>query len=189
MALLRVGGINPGKRREELLSNYDGEEPYMPGGYETPYNGEEPYMPDGYDEPYDDEPYDDGPYDAPYDDGPYDDYGDGYDDGHRDGDCDEDTGEKRLDAPPLATRRQHGAFPHHGHRKRAAGEGEEDTTTETPISETPVGTLSSLLTGSSAPPAPAAEAAATEAPSPAPNAADEQQALDDSIHEQMGFEF
>ena len=76
MALLRVGGINPGKRREELLSNYDGEEPYMPGGYETPYNGEEPYMPDGYDEPYDD-----GPYDAPYDDGPYDDYGDGYDDG------------------------------------------------------------------------------------------------------------
>ena len=82
MALLRVGGINPGKRREELLSNYDGEEPYMPGGYETPYNGEEPYMPDGYDEPYDDEPYDDGPYDAPYDDGPYDDYGDGYDDGY-----------------------------------------------------------------------------------------------------------
>ena len=85
MALLRVGGINPGKRREELLSNYDGEEPYMPGGYETPYNGEEPYMPDGYDEPYDDEPYDDGPYDAPYDDGPYDDYGDGYDDGYAGG--------------------------------------------------------------------------------------------------------
>ena len=73
----------------------------------------------------------------------------------------------------------------------AAGEseGEEGTTTETPISETPVGTLSSLLNGSSAPPAPAAEAAATEAPAPAPNAADEQQALDDSIHEQMGFEF
>ena len=64
MALLRIG-LNQGKRREELLSNYDGEEPYMPGGYETPYNGEEPYMPDGYDDPYDDGPYDDY-YDDPY---------------------------------------------------------------------------------------------------------------------------
>ena len=59
MALLRIGGLNSGKRREELLSSYEGEEPYMPGGYETPYNGEEPWLPDGYDdEPYDDEePY------------------------------------------------------------------------------------------------------------------------------------
>ena len=74
MALLRIGGINSGKRREELLSNYDGEEPYMPGGYETPYDGEEPYMPDGYDEPYDDDDYDDGDYDDDY--GDYDgDYG------------------------------------------------------------------------------------------------------------------
>ncbi|MBQ8109234.1 MAG: hypothetical protein IJ124_03595 [Clostridia bacterium] len=72
MALLRIGGINPGKRREELLSNYEGEEPYMPGGYETPYNGQEPYMPDGYDEDYDDEPYDDAYY------GDYDE-DDGYD--------------------------------------------------------------------------------------------------------------
>ena len=72
MALLRVGGLNPGKRRDELLSNYDGEEPYMPGGYDTPYNGEEPWMPnknasdydddDGYDDGYDDE------YDGDYDD-------------------------------------------------------------------------------------------------------------------------
>ena len=75
MALLRIG-LNQGKRREELLSNYDGEEPYMPGGYETPYNGEEPYMPDGYDDPYDDGPYDDY-YDDPYGDGSRydDDYG------------------------------------------------------------------------------------------------------------------
>ena len=89
MALLRIGGFNLGKKREELLSSYEGEEPYMPGGYETPYNGDEPYMPDGYDdEPYEDEPYDDGePYaddyedDYGYDDGDY--YGDGasrYDD-------------------------------------------------------------------------------------------------------------
>ena len=73
MALLRVGGLNPGKRREELLQSYEGEEPYMPGGYETPYDGEEPYMPDGYD----DEPYGDE-----YDDGYGDDYG--YDDGYGD---------------------------------------------------------------------------------------------------------
>ena len=36
MALLRVGGFNLGKKREELLQSYEGEEPYMPGGYETP---------------------------------------------------------------------------------------------------------------------------------------------------------
>jgi len=84
MALLRVGGINPGKRREELLSNYDGEEPYMPGGYDTPYDGEEPYMPEGYDAPYDDDGYEAAPYDdydSDYgDDDPY--YGPGgrYDD-------------------------------------------------------------------------------------------------------------
>lgn len=83
MALLRVGGFNLGKKREELLSSYEGEEPYMPGGYETPYDGEEPYMPQGYDdEPYEDE-YED---DYGYDDGDYyyedDPYGDGsrYDD-------------------------------------------------------------------------------------------------------------
>lgn len=70
----------------------------------------------------------------------------------------------------------------------AAGEGEEGDTNETPATETPVGTLSALLNGSSeAPVVPAAEAAATEAPTP--NAVDEQQSLDDSIHEQMGFEF
>ena len=85
MALMRIGGINSGKRREELLSSYDGEEPYMPGGYETPYDGEEPYMPDGYDEPYDDEPYDedyedyDGGYYGDYDGAPYD-RGSRYDD-------------------------------------------------------------------------------------------------------------
>ena len=85
MALLRVGGFNLGKKREELLSSYEGEEPYMPGGYETPYNGEEPYMPEGYDDgPYEDEyddeyGYDDGDYyyDDPYEGGSRydDDYG------------------------------------------------------------------------------------------------------------------
>ena len=81
MALLRVGGLNPGKRRDELLSNYDGEEPYMPGGYDTPYDGEEPYMPHDYASDYDDdEGYDDDGYDDGYrgDD-------DGYDDGYRRG--------------------------------------------------------------------------------------------------------
>ena len=71
----------------------------------------------------------------------------------------------------------------------AAGEDGADTPApESPA--TPVGTLSALLDGSTeAPfaepqsPAPAPEAA------PAPPAADEQQGLDDSIHEQMGFEF
>ena len=58
--MARIGGFNLGKRREELLAGYEGEEPYMPGGYETPYDGEEPYMPERYDEPYDDAPYDDG---------------------------------------------------------------------------------------------------------------------------------
>ena len=71
MALLRVG-LNTGKKREELLQSYEGEEPYMPGGYETPYDGEEPYMPEGYD----DEGYeDDYGTDGPYDDGYYDDEG------------------------------------------------------------------------------------------------------------------
>ena len=74
MALLRVG-LNTGKKREELLQSYEGEEPYMPGGYETPYDGEEPYMPEGYD----DEGYDDDyGYDEPYDDEYYDD-DEGYD--------------------------------------------------------------------------------------------------------------
>ena len=52
MARERIGGFNLGKRREELLASYDQEEPYMPGGYETPYDGEEPYMPQGYDDGY-----------------------------------------------------------------------------------------------------------------------------------------
>ena len=68
MALLRVGGLNPGKRRDELLSNYDGEEPYMPGGYDTPYNGEEPWMPNNTSDYDDDDGYDDDD----------DDYGDDY---------------------------------------------------------------------------------------------------------------
>ena len=79
MALLRIGGLNSGKRREELLSNYEGEEPYMPGGYETPYDGDDPYMPEGYESSYDDDPYEDD-YDDDY--GYEDDYegGSRYDD-------------------------------------------------------------------------------------------------------------
>ncbi|MBQ6347319.1 MAG: hypothetical protein IJI71_07135 [Clostridia bacterium] len=131
MALLRVGGLNPGKRRDELLSNYDGEEPYMPGGYDTPYNGEEPWMPnknrsdydddDGYDDRYEDD-YEDGDYgDARYDDDRYaderyederydrgyrrsrydDDYG--YDDDYDD-DRDDDRG-PYYDAPEYDPRR------------------------------------------------------------------------------------
>lgn len=69
MALLRIGGLNAGKKREELLSNYEGEEPYMPGGYETPYDGDEPYMPEGYDDaPYGDDYADDYGYDDAYED-------------------------------------------------------------------------------------------------------------------------
>lgn len=110
MALLRVG-LNTGKKREELLQSYEGEEPYMPGGYETPYDGEDPYMPEGYD----DEGYDDDyGYDEPYDDGYYDDedygpsrYDDdyGYDEayGYEDGDYpDGEGGDRRApyyDAP------------------------------------------------------------------------------------------
>ena len=71
MALLRIGGLNPEKRRDELLSNYESEEPYMPGGYETPYNGEEPWLPTEYDDEYDDE---------------YDEYGDEYGDDYAYGD-------------------------------------------------------------------------------------------------------
>ena len=101
MALLRVGGLNPGKRRDELLSNYDGEEPYMPGGYDTPYNGEEPWMPnrntsnydddDRYDEEYDDDYDDGGDYgDERYDDDRYDD--DRYEGGYRRSRYDDDYG-------------------------------------------------------------------------------------------------
>lgn len=69
--------------------------------------------------------------------------------------------------------------------------GEEGADTPAPeVPATPVGTLSALLDGST-------EAAVAEPQSPAPMpeaspatpAADEQQGLDDSIHEQMGFEF
>ena len=75
MALLRISGLNSGKRREELLSSYEDEEPYMPGGYETPYDGDDPYMPEGYEASYDDDPYGED----------YDDYGyeDDYEGGSR----------------------------------------------------------------------------------------------------------
>ena len=70
----------------------------------------------------------------------------------------------------------------------AAGEGEEGAT-EITTTETPVGTLSALLDGTSEPPvATEASPAPAETPTPAP-VVDEQQSLDDSIHEQMGFEF
>ena len=70
----------------------------------------------------------------------------------------------------------------------AAGEG-EDGATEITATETPVGTLSALLDGTSdAPVATEASPAPAETPAPAP-VVDEQQSLDDSIHEQMGFEF
>lgn len=72
----------------------------------------------------------------------------------------------------------------------AASEGEDGADApalETPA--TPVGTLSALLDGSTeAPVAEPAPSPAMEA-APAAPAADEQQGLDDSIHEQMGFEF
>lgn len=66
--------------------------------------------------------------------------------------------------------------------------GEEGTEAPAPeIPATPVGTLSALLDGTTeaplAEPQPPAPAAAPPAPT------DEQQGLDDSIHEQMGFEF
>ena len=72
----------------------------------------------------------------------------------------------------------------------AAGEGEDGADApalETPA--TPVGTLSALLDGSTE--APVAEPAPSPAQEAAPTApaANEQQGLDDSIHEQMGFEF
>ena len=95
MALLRIGGVNPGKRRDELLSNYDGEEPYMPGGYDTPYDGEEPYMPNGY-ASKDDDGYDRDGYDRDH----YDDrdrYDDDYDDGRERYDDDYDDGRSRYD--------------------------------------------------------------------------------------------
>ena len=76
MALLRIGGARSYKKRDELLESYEGEEPYMPGGYDTPYDGEEPWLPEEYDAPYEDD-YDDG-YEGGYDEGE-DDYG--YDDG------------------------------------------------------------------------------------------------------------
>ncbi len=114
MALMRVGGLNPGKKREELLQSYEGEEPYMPGGYQTPYDGEEPYRPEDYDEPYgdyeDDYGDDDGGYyDDSYDGSRYDDdygYDEAYGDGE-DGDYPpEDDGYRRpyYDAPEYQPR-------------------------------------------------------------------------------------
>ena len=67
------------------------------------------------------------------------------------------------------------------------GDGADAPALETPA--TPVGTLSALLNGSTeAPVAEPAPSPAQEA-APAAPAADEQQGLDDSIHEQMDFEF
>lgn len=69
--------------------------------------------------------------------------------------------------------------------------GEEGADAPAPeVPATPVGTLSALLDGSTEAPVaePQSPAPMPEA-SPATPAADEQQGLDDSIHEQMGFEF
>ena len=68
----------------------------------------------------------------------------------------------------------------------AAGEeGTDAPAPETPA--TPVGTLSALLDGTTASPVAEPQPPAPAAAPPAPT--DEQQGLDDSIHEQMGFEF
>ena len=72
----------------------------------------------------------------------------------------------------------------------AAGEGEDGADApalETPA--TPVGTLSALLDGSTKAPVAEPAPSPTQEAAPAAPAADEQQGLDDSIHEQMGFEF
>ena len=68
----------------------------------------------------------------------------------------------------------------------AAGEeGTDAPAPETPA--TPVGTLSALLDGTTEAPVAEPQPPAPAAAPPAPT--DEQQGLDDSIHEQMGFEF
>lgn len=69
--------------------------------------------------------------------------------------------------------------------------GEEGADAPAPeVPATPVGTLSALLDGSTeAPVAEQQSPAPMPEASPATPAADEQQGLDDSIHEQMGFEF
>ena len=72
----------------------------------------------------------------------------------------------------------------------AAGEGEDGADApalETPA--TPVGTLSALLDGSTEAPVAEPTPSPTMEAAPAAPAADEQQGLDDSIHEQMDFEF
>ena len=68
----------------------------------------------------------------------------------------------------------------------AGGEGEEAA--EPTIPETPVGTLSALLDGTTEAPTAAPDSSPAPAAPPA-LPVDEQQSLDDSIHEQMGFEF
>ncbi len=68
MALLKLSHFDPAAARRRILSNYDDQEPYMPGGG---YDDRE----EAYDGDYDDY----GPGEAYYgDDYPYEDYADGY---------------------------------------------------------------------------------------------------------------
>ena len=98
MALLRIGSFefNFGPKRAANLTNYDDEEPYMPGGShaggaEDYSDGGDGYSDDGYDAGYDDGLYeDDGGYGDEdgrgadyFDEEYYDDYGD-YSDGYGD---------------------------------------------------------------------------------------------------------
>lgn len=91
MALLRIGQTDFLARRKAVLSKYDDEEPYMPGGayddaddryadagYDTGYDDDFGYD-DGYGDGYADEYYDDDGYGDAYADEYYD---DGYDNGY-----------------------------------------------------------------------------------------------------------
>ena len=80
MALLRIGNWHFGTNRNAALTNYDDEEPYMPGGSRDADYGDD-YSRDDYEAGYDDAG--DGEYDDGYDDG-YDGYGDGYADEYED---------------------------------------------------------------------------------------------------------
>ena len=96
MALLRIGSFDFrfGPKRGASLTNYDDEEPYMPGGGHAGGDdgyGDDDYADDyaddydeEYDEGYDDYPSEDG-YDGDYD-GGYGDYDGEYDDGYGDDD-------------------------------------------------------------------------------------------------------
>ena len=91
MALLRIGSFDFrfGPKRAPGLTNYDDEEPYMPGGRaDAQGDGDDyNYGDGGYDgDRYDDDYYDDGYGDDGYDGG----YDDGYDDEYYDEDYDED---------------------------------------------------------------------------------------------------